>query len=254
MSETSKARCQDDPLLNMKGTPTSPSMTLSPSESDLDDLSKRFTKIDTGGTFQPHSSTFSNNQREALVQRARNGRQPSVSGVQNAAMSSTDDLDQITEEPVWLPREQGTNNSATEQVRLQPNDDVDEQYTYRSRATYMADEETGFLTGNEEDHSSVEGAGAAAQKMAAAERLQWRKQQTISNHVVDSCQKEMALMSRREMVVEWQTIATVVDRLLFWIFLIGTIVAYIVILIIVPGSKPTFDDGVLPIHLLKRNS
>ena len=60
------------------------------------------------------------------------------------------------------------------------------------------------------------------------------------------CPKKAALVERRQMVVEWQTIAAVVDRLLFWIFLLGTLVAYVVILYITPRTKPVykaFDDG-----------
>ena len=65
------------------------------------------------------------------------------------------------------------------------------------------------------------------------------------------CHKEEALAFRKLIVVEWQTIATVVDRLLFWIFLIATVAAYLIILLFIPYSKPPFDEDVTPIHVLK---
>lgn len=76
------------------------------------------------------------------------------------------------------------------------------------------------------------------------------KQDSLSDLVFQICRKEQALISRREMVVEWQTIATVIDRLLFWVFFMGTIVAYIVILICIPYTKPTHSEDVLPMHTL----
>ena len=67
------------------------------------------------------------------------------------------------------------------------------------------------------------------------------------------CNKHVKLVARREIVVEWQTMAMVIDRLLFWIFLLATVVAYIVILFIIPYSKPTYPDDLLPIRILKRS-
>jgi hypothetical protein len=59
----------------------------------------------------------------------------------------------------------------------------------------------------------------------------------------ENCKKLQALADRKKVVVEWQSIATVVDRILFWIFLLGTAVAYLVILVLVPNTKPDFRDG-----------
>ena len=69
------------------------------------------------------------------------------------------------------------------------------------------------------------------------------------------CQKKAALLERRQIVVEWQTIATVVDRLLFWLFLVGTVVAYLVILFLIPYTKPGFneDDNNSLLHVLQRS-
>ena len=52
------------------------------------------------------------------------------------------------------------------------------------------------------------------------------------------CKKLNALRDRKRAIVEWQTIAKVIDRILFWIFLICTLTAYVVILIYFPYTKP----------------
>ncbi|KAH3703110.1 hypothetical protein DPMN_078139 [Dreissena polymorpha] len=45
------------------------------------------------------------------------------------------------------------------------------------------------------------------------------------------------LYFRKLIVVEWQRLAAVVDRLLFWLYFIGTIVSYLVILVIIPNEN-----------------
>lgn len=42
---------------------------------------------------------------------------------------------------------------------------------------------------------------------------------------------------RKLVVVEWQRIAAVVDRVLFWVYCIGTFAAYLVILIVIPNEN-----------------
>ena len=64
----------------------------------------------------------------------------------------------------------------------------------------------------------------------------------------DDCAKLAALRKRKEMIVEWHVMATVIDRLLFWIFLLGTVLAYIIILIVVPNTKPIITDEGHPLH------
>jgi len=54
-----------------------------------------------------------------------------------------------------------------------------------------------------------------------------------------ACPMAKALADRKRAVVEWQSMAAVLDRLLFWIFLVATFIAYIVILVIVPALKPS---------------
>ncbi|GAB1603731.1 neuronal acetylcholine receptor subunit alpha-10-like [Argonauta hians] len=51
------------------------------------------------------------------------------------------------------------------------------------------------------------------------------------------CAVYQALLSRKIVVAEWQRIACVIDRFLFWIYFISTIVAYLVILVIIPGQR-----------------
>ena len=72
--------------------------------------------------------------------------------------------------------------------------------------------------------------------------------------VAKSCRREQSLALRKEIVVEWQTIATVIDRLLFWIFLLATVVAYLVILVFVPMTKPDFPNDMPAIHAFVRNT
>lgn len=45
------------------------------------------------------------------------------------------------------------------------------------------------------------------------------------------------LYFRKLIVAEWQRIAAVVDRVLFWLYLMGTIASYVVILIVIPKSN-----------------
>ena len=96
-ADATSERTQSDPLRNLAGTPSSPPMTLSPSDSDLGDLSKRFTRMSNYNS--PHCST---SQREALVRRNRNGMGPSVSGLQNNAMTTDPSDGQLEEELALL--------------------------------------------------------------------------------------------------------------------------------------------------------
>ncbi len=63
-----------------------------------------------------------------------------------------------------------------------------------------------------------------------------------SNAEACACAKTQTLLARKKIIVEWQTIATIMDRFLFWLFLMGTVVAYIVILVVVPSEKPIAYD------------
>ena len=67
---------------------------------------------------------------------------------------------------------------------------------------------------------------------------------------LDACRKRMALARRKLIVSEWQTIATVIDQLLFWLFLTATIVAYLVIIVIAPYTKTGLPAHFTPLHRL----
>lgn len=51
------------------------------------------------------------------------------------------------------------------------------------------------------------------------------------------CKTRNELLRRKLIVAEWQRIATVVDRVLFWFYFLATLASYLVILIFVPNSK-----------------
>jgi len=53
------------------------------------------------------------------------------------------------------------------------------------------------------------------------------------------CSKARALAARKHVIVTWQVMATVIDRLLFWIFFVGTVLAYLIILVFMPMTKTT---------------
>ncbi|XP_071156262.1 neuronal acetylcholine receptor subunit alpha-10-like isoform X2 [Mytilus edulis] len=51
------------------------------------------------------------------------------------------------------------------------------------------------------------------------------------------CKTRNELVKRKFIVAEWQRIATVVDRVLFWFYFLGTLASYLIILVFVPNSK-----------------
>ena len=53
------------------------------------------------------------------------------------------------------------------------------------------------------------------------------------------------LQAARTMIAEWQQIATVVDRLMFVLYVLITLTAYVIILLIVPAKQPPVNDAVL---------
>ena len=68
----------------------------------------------------------------------------------------------------------------------------------------------------------------------------------------DACRKRKALARRKLIVSEWQTIAMIIDQLLFWVFLTATVVAYLVIIVIAPYTKPSLSDDFTPIDNLTK--
>jgi hypothetical protein len=65
---------------------------------------------------------------------------------------------------------------------------------------------------------------------------------------IEICDKKIEFMRQKVIIAEWQRIAAVVDRLLFWIYFFGTIIAYVTILFIVPSSKPTIASEPITFH------
>ena len=101
-------------------------------------------------------------------------------------------------------------------------------------------------------NSSVSTAAAASTSPQRGGASDAGRDRTHIPRLAIECPKKAALVERRQTVAEWHTIATVVDRFLFFLFLLGTIIAYIVILFIIPGTKPrysTFDDAYSVINL-----
>ncbi|KAL5011028.1 hypothetical protein ScPMuIL_013333 [Solemya velum] len=63
------------------------------------------------------------------------------------------------------------------------------------------------------------------------------------------CKTLNELHHRKIVVAEWQRIASVIDRILFWIYFLGTVTAYIIILIVVPGNTyAEWDSKISPEH------
>ncbi|KAL3836119.1 hypothetical protein ACJMK2_021570 [Sinanodonta woodiana] len=75
-----------------------------------------------------------------------------------------------------------------------------------------------------------------------------RSQNKAISKIVDAMSKdddnsEQEMYYRKMVVAEWQRIAAVIDRVLFWIYFLGTIASYVVILIIIPGKNYTEWDA-----------
>ena len=47
------------------------------------------------------------------------------------------------------------------------------------------------------------------------------------------------------MIAEWQQIATVVDRLMFVLYVVTVVTAYVIILVIVPANQPPVTSDAL---------
>ena len=234
--------CSHDTALLTRQVPcsASPPINLSPSDSDLDDMSKRFSRIESGKAGP--EGALGRRHRQALIQRHRNGVNAAANSVHNSVMA---DRDNPEPEPVWLRRDTLTEH----QVQFNVIDDLENKPVYPSDDEKV-DDELVILPGEMYSRRCKDLRNSEQIERVRRER----KQDTVANFVVETCQKEQALTTRKEMIVEWQTIATIIDRLLFWIFFIGTVVAYIVILICVPNSKPSYTDEIIPLHLLKRVS
>ncbi|XP_023930643.1 neuronal acetylcholine receptor subunit alpha-10 isoform X1 [Lingula anatina] len=60
--------------------------------------------------------------------------------------------------------------------------------------------------------------------------------------------KAFGRLMRKEIVVEWQCISIVLDRFMFWVYLVATIATYIVIFVVVVYTKPNLQEKISQIH------
>ncbi|XP_064644534.1 neuronal acetylcholine receptor subunit alpha-10-like isoform X2 [Lineus longissimus] len=67
-------------------------------------------------------------------------------------------------------------------------------------------------------------------------------------------EKKIEFMRQKRIIAEWQRIAAVIDRMLFWVYFFGTIFAYVTILCIVPNSKPTTGSEPMTFHASSHGS
>ncbi|KAL3865419.1 hypothetical protein ACJMK2_042809 [Sinanodonta woodiana] len=63
-------------------------------------------------------------------------------------------------------------------------------------------------------------------------------QEKITNHLKHLVSKQDYEEHHQDIVNEWRFVATIMDRFLFWIFLLASVLSSIVILVIVPMRKP----------------
>lgn len=69
------------------------------------------------------------------------------------------------------------------------------------------------------------------------------------------CRNQNELFARKLIVAEWQRIAAVTDRILFWFYFLSTLTSYIVILIVVPNSNYSrWNEEILPMHTVGQAS
>ncbi|KAK3588798.1 hypothetical protein CHS0354_012011 [Potamilus streckersoni] len=63
-------------------------------------------------------------------------------------------------------------------------------------------------------------------------------QEKITNHLKHLVSKQDYEEHHQDIVNEWRFVATIMDRFLFWIFLLASVLSSVVILVIVPMRKP----------------
>ncbi|XP_048780699.1 neuronal acetylcholine receptor subunit alpha-10-like isoform X2 [Ostrea edulis] len=59
--------------------------------------------------------------------------------------------------------------------------------------------------------------------------------ETGKSRAPEVCRTRSSLFQRKLIVAEWQQIASVIDRVLFWFYFLSTVVSYILILVVVPN-------------------
>ena len=82
-----------------------------------------------------------------------------------------------------------------------------------------------------------------------------RAQRVLSRNANNANNSRNDLYMRKLIVAEWQRIAAVIDRLLFWIYVLGTIVSYIIILFVIPKQNyDKWNAGIVHIPPVRSDS
>lgn len=244
-----------------------PESNVLPNDSDVGELSKRFSLIEAESTSAnlrtPASSRYFAATNTLLPPTAARTElltpetallTPGVT-VQSGDDSTTE-LEE--EEPIWQRREpsrhrtdkQSGKNSHTKFTRI-PTTEEDTDNERPTRWPVNNKNSVNWSSDNHQDNK--EAGGEKSTKRGKKEARTKHKQETLANLVVHVCRREKALMNRKEIVVEWQTIATVLDRLMFWVFLTATLVCYIIILFVIPSMKPHSQAHVEQTRILRRD-
>lgn len=95
--------------------------------------------------------------------------------------------------------------------------------------------------GDYEDRAAATGQLHRSGDCFSAARLQQQQQPPDPR---GCCNKAVAMAARKRAIAEWQVMAAIVDRLLFWIFLLATVFTYLVILVGVPLLKSETSEFV----------
>ena len=255
---------------------------ISRSDSDVEELSKRFTNlqpvVSTSGANNSDDplddedcaqNGFHSNREDWLAPSERTNRKESLiaamaSPVMAPLPSSPPEDEEEEEEAVWLRREEinqepllkKPKSSSSPSSSQSNNSRRKVQQHYRNQsfdeivpADDHADDVTNAPSLPNMPRRGILKHGGRKNKSRAK-----TKGDQFARNVAKSCRRERSLALRKEIIVEWQTIATVIDRLLFWIFLLATIIAYLVILVFVPMTKPDFSKDMPTIHAFVRSS
>lgn len=68
-------------------------------------------------------------------------------------------------------------------------------------------------------------------------------ERVIARHLKLYLSRHRAEQDFEDVVNEWRLVAHIMDRLLFWLFLVGSVLSTVVILIVMPLLKPNLVDG-----------
>lgn len=177
--------------------------------------------------------------RRTAVQK---GEKTQKSSRQSSAVVRTNADLEMTTESVWITRE-SLHCTAKDSMRSRQQ----HQNNIRTNNENCSDHFTKKLRLPIDDDEDGGGAAATAGELHrsgdcfSAARLQQQQQQQPPDPGGGGgggcCNKAVAMAARKRAIAEWQVMAAIVDRLLFWIFLLATVFTYLVILVGVPLLK-----------------